>query len=1226
MKRSVKALIAMTGATALAVSAVGIAAADTLTNNVGGAGQIVTVAPGSTTLVAFRVNATATPAGDPAGCDAGGGSDKATITVSSTTGYTNLKLKGQGAATAGSVSFDAVNCKQSKKFQFIVAAGTPGGTSWSIHAAATDGIAGSTYTNSGDFTLRVSATAAATSLVLSPATTSFSYGTATKTWTATLTTASGGLPVSGKTIDFNAGGITGTAVTNASGVATFVATIGTALNADPVAYDVDAAWPGDSSYASSSDSGTFTVTKADQAAMAITSPTSGGFGQTLPISYSGGSGTGAVTFGASGACALAASGTDVTITSGSGTCTVTGGKAADTNYNAVTATPSSFSVGQASQTALAIDSPNAGTYGQLLDITTTGGSGTGAVTYDAGSSTACAIESGKLRISSGTGTCAITATKAADSNYSATTSPSHTVTVGKAAPTLSVTGPDTGTYGESYDITYTSSAAGGSVTFGAGSSTACEVVGNQVHITHGTGSCAITATRAADSNYSSVTSAAHSVVPDKATATISLSDLTAVYDGSGHAATATTDPSGLSTITITYDGSSTLPVDAGEYAVVASLTSDDYAADDATDTLVISPKTLTGHITADNKEYDGTTDAVVHAVTLTGVVGSDDVSLQVDPGSFASADAGNGITVTAGVSLSGGDSANYALSSDTASTTANILKRTVTGSITADDKTYDGNTSASASPADPALDRVVGDDDVHLVVDSASFDGEDAGPHTVTANLSLAGDDAANYELTSSTATASADIDPKGLSASITADDKTYDGSDAATVHPTLGSGVVSPDEVSINVLSATFDDAAAGEGRTVTAVLELQGGDAANYTLTGAPFQALADIDPLGITGSFTADNKVYDGGTAATVLTKALHDPITGDDVELSLTAAFADENVGNGKTVSAVSPSLTGDDAANYTLGSVSSTTANITAKTLTGTITASNKTYDGVDSATVTAVNPVSGIVGTDAVTLTASNGHFADQNVGTGKTVTADVALTGDDAGNYALSSSTATTTANITAAVLTVTAPSFALHPGDAVPTLTPTITGFVSGEGAWNLTTQPTCSTTYTASSPVGVSYPVTCSGLFAQNYTASYTAGAITLSYVWTGFYQPIDAAPNNSNGKDSSVIAGTVFNKAKAGSSIPVKFSLGGNQGLSIFATNSPSVTPVSCSTAAVVDALEEVGTATTSGLKYDATAGQYIYTWKTATSWANTCQRLTVKTADGAPHYAFFTFTK
>lgn len=64
-----------------------------------------------------------------------------------------------------------------------------------------------------------------------------------------------------------------------------------------------------------------------------------------------------------------------------------------------------------------------------------------------------------------------------------------------------------------------------------------------------------------------------------------------------------------------------------------------------------------------------------------------------------------------------------------------------------------------------------------------------------------------------------------------------------------------------------------------------------------------------------------------------------------------------------------------------------------------------------------------------------------------------------------------------------------------AIPTITATITGFVNDQTSSVVTTQPTCSTTATASSPVG-SYPTTCTGGVAPNYTFNYVAGALTVT----------------------------------------------------------------------------------------------------------------------------------
>ena len=66
---------------------------------------------------------------------------------------------------------------------------------------------------------------------------------------------------------------------------------------------------------------------------------------------------------------------------------------------------------------------------------------------------------------------------------------------------------------------------------------------------------------------------------------------------------------------------------------------------------------------------------------------------------------------------------------------------------------------------------------------------------------------------------------------------------------------------------------------------------------------------------------------------------------------------------------------------------------------------------------------------------------------------------------------------SVTAAALTVTASSGTMTYGGTVPTITASYSGFVNGDTSASLTTQPTCSTTATASSAVG-SYPSSCQG----------------------------------------------------------------------------------------------------------------------------------------------------
>jgi uncharacterized repeat protein (TIGR01451 family) len=141
---------------------------------------------------------------------------------------------------------------------------------------------------------------------------------------------------------------------------------------------------------------------------------------------------------------------------------------------------------------------------------------------------------------------------------------------------------------------------------------------------------------------------------------------------------------------------------------------------------------------------------------------------------------------------------------------------------------------------------------------------------------------------------------------------------------------------------------------------------------------------------------------------------------------------------------------------------------------------------------------------------------------------------------------------------------------------------------------------------------------GFYALTYTVSDPSGhtdtkvrTVEVSpYNFTGFFAPINNLPT--------------LNEMKAGQAAPVKFSLGGNQGLNIFATSSPSSVQISCSTSAPIDPVEETETAGGSSLSYDAAAGQYKYTWKTESSWKNTCRQLTVTLRDGTVHQANFKF--
>src|SRR6185503_13067793 len=117
------------------------------------------------------------------------------------------------------------------------------------------------------------------------------------------------------------------------------------------------------------------------------------------------------------------------------------------------------------------------------------------------------------------------------------------------------------------------------------------------------------------------------------------------------------------------------------------------------------------------------------------------------------------------------------------------------------------------------------------------------------------------------------------------------------------------------------------GNGKSVTATgLSLSGADAGNYQLASMSAATSADIMARTLTVSASGANKVYDGTTTATVTLS--DDRAAGDDLTAShTTAAFADKNVGTGKTVSVSGISVAGTDAGNYTANTSATTAADI-----------------------------------------------------------------------------------------------------------------------------------------------------------------------------------------------------------------------------------------------------------------------------------------------------------
>lgn len=452
-------------------------------------------------------------------------------------------------------------------------------------AADTDYLASAT---TSDFTVTL-AKAAQASLSI----TSSASGTFNSSYTATAT---GGSSSAALVWALGAGSTAaGAAIDSSSGAVT-------STGAGTVVINVHRA--GDTDYLISATTSDFTITlgKATQSALTVTSSSSGTFNSSYTATATGGSGAGTVTWslgtGSTAPGAAVTSGGAVSST-GAGTVVIRATKAADADYLAASSSDFTLTLDKAAQSPLSITSSASGTFNSSYTASATGGNGSGALGWALGTgSTApgAAVNSSSGAVTStGAGTVVINVYRATDTNYLASaTTADFTITLGKAEQSaLSITSSSSGTFNSPYTATATGGSGTGALTWtlGTGSTaTSAAINASSGAVTStGAGTAVIKATKATDTNFNATTSAEFTITLEKASGTVTLGDLGVTYDGSAHAATATTTP-GSFTVAFTYNGSTVAPTNAGTYTVVGTINNANYQGS-ASGSLVIARAT-----------------------------------------------------------------------------------------------------------------------------------------------------------------------------------------------------------------------------------------------------------------------------------------------------------------------------------------------------------------------------------------------------------------------------------------------------------------------------------------------------------------------------------------------------------------------------------------------------------------------------------------------------------
>ncbi len=371
--------------------------------------------------------------------------------------------------------------------------------------------------------------------------------------------------------------------------------------------------------------------------------------------------------------------------------------------------------------------------------------------------------------------------------------------------------------------------------------------------------------------------------------------------------------------------------------------------------VTIVPKAVVvSGITAGNKTYDGTTAATLNysnvkfdnakvsglTVTATGV--------------FEDADAGTGKTVKiSGITLTGTVASNYTLASNEqqSTTTANITKASHDNKTATASAKY-GNSGTvdlkDLMEAEGTLSYYSKSDSYSIISDTPAVNGSvltfsiankaSATGKTATITVKAGSKNYQDYYIVVTVSVQDKDEQTVTF-AGVTdgAVSAVYgDVSDTKTAS-TTGDGAISYSSSNTNVAAV---DSASGKvtikgagSATITATAaetdEYKAGTA-SYTLTVAK-------KPVTVS-SISANNKVYDGSTSATLNTTnaAFGGILTGDTLTVTATGTFADANVGTDKAVTISGWTLGGASKDNYKVaesGNQTNAKADITARAIT-----------------------------------------------------------------------------------------------------------------------------------------------------------------------------------------------------------------------------------------------------------------------------------------------------
>jgi len=630
-----------------------------------------------------------------------------------------------------------------------------------------------------------------------------------------------------------------------------------------------------------------------------------------------------------------------------------------------------------------------------------------------------------------------------------------TFTITKAPQAvLTINGPVAAIFGQTVQLTTSGGTTGAAPTFAVTASTdACTVTtAGLVEVTHGTGTCAVTATMAGNGNYESVTSAPMTIIVSKAQGSVSVTGpASLVYNTTGGIA-----PS------VTGDGSITIGV-TGPCTVLGT---------------TVTMNSGTGSCTAQATLGEGANylGSVSNVLTIAATKAAGSISI-TGPASLAYTTSGT-ITPT----ITGDGAVTYAASAPCSISGTTVTMTSGTGSCTVTATLGDGTNYAGAASNT-------------LTIQAAKAPGSISitGPSTLTYNTSggitptLTGDGAVTYGLTGPCTITGTTVTMTSGTGSCTVTATLGDGTNyAGTTSNTLTiQAAKAPGSISITGPSTLTYNTSGGITPTLT------GDGAVTYGLTGPCTISGTTVTMNSGTGSCTVTATLGDGtnyaGTSSAPLTIAATKAAGSISITGPSTLTY--------NTSGGITPTLTGDGAVTYGLTgpcAIAGTTVTMTSGTGSCTVTATlgaGTNFSGNSSNTVTIAAVKAG------ATLTLAPASLSWQYDGTPKIVTVTTAPPGLATVSITYNGSpTAPTAAGTYPVVATL---ANADYSGSATGSL------LIAAASSATLVTCPT-SVLYTGSAQTPCSAGVTGTGGLNQSLPVTYASnvvGTATASAVYLG-----------------------------------------------------------------------------------------------------------------------------